>query len=69
MIFCTCFDKGYLDKGLVLYRSLARYCHKFSLYIACLDSATYEILFSYELSNVVLVPWQQYETDALLHGG
>lgn len=66
MIFCTCFDKGYLDKGLVLYRSLARYCHKFSLYIACFDSATYEILSSYELSNVVLVPWQQYETDALL---
>lgn len=66
MVFCTCFDKGYLDKGLVLYRSLARYCPEFSFYIACFDSVTYEILSSYKLPNVVLILWQQYETDALL---
>ena len=66
MIFCTCFDRGYLDKGLVLYRSLARHCSKFRLYIACFDATTYEVLSNYKLQNVVLISWQNYETDALL---
>lgn len=66
MIFCTCFDKGYLDKGLVLYRSLSKCCPEFHLYIACFDTTVYKVLSDCHLSDVTLLDWQQYETEAFL---
>lgn len=66
MVFCTCFDKGYLDKGLVLCRSLAENCPDFRLYIACFDSKTQEVLTELCLPGVILIPWERYETEAFL---
>ena len=42
--FCTYFDRHYLDRGLLLYRSLRRHCPNARLYVLCLDSWCMEIL-------------------------
>lgn len=64
--FCTYFDKNYLDKGLVLYRSLKRNCACFKLYIFCFDHITYEVLKTLRMDQAVLVKWSEYETEELL---
>ena len=64
--FCTYFDSNYLDKGLMLYRSLKRNCKGFKLYIFCFDHKAFEVLDSYHLTNAVLIQWERFETEELL---
>jgi hypothetical protein len=42
--YCTYFDQNYLLRGLTLYRSLVRAGDAFTLWVLCLDDATYEML-------------------------
>lgn len=53
--FCTLFDRNYLDRGIVLYESLARCTEEFCLYILCLDEITYTILKRLNLKNTVII--------------
>lgn len=42
--FCTYFDSGYLTRGLALHRSLRQSCPQSTLWVLCLDPASYDIL-------------------------
>lgn len=55
MIFCTLFDSGYLDKGLVLYNSMMRTMKKFKLYIFAFDRKSYDVLKAMNLKNVIVI--------------
>ena len=66
--FCTYFDRHYLYKGLALYRSLARHCDAFTLWVLCFDQVTHEILSELDLPGVRLIARDEFERgdDALL---
>ena len=51
--FCTYFDARYLVRGLAMYRSLARQCRAFRLYVLCLTDTCYDTVARAELPNVV----------------
>ena len=42
--YCTEFDRNYLPRALVLYRSLRRHSPPFTLWVLCLDAETYGAL-------------------------
>lgn len=44
MIYCTLFAKNYLEKGLVMVRSLQRYGRSRPLFILCMDDETYRVM-------------------------
>ena len=66
MNFCTLFDSNYLDKGLVLYRSLERQTEDFTLYIFCFNDKAMEVLSSMNLKHAVLIHHTAIETDEVL---
>ena len=51
--FCTYFDSRYLVRGLAMYRSLARHCPDFRLYVLCLNDICYDALARAALPHVV----------------
>jgi hypothetical protein len=59
--FCTYFDRNYLSRGLLLYRSLAAHCPGFRLYVLSLDEATHAYLERAALPGLVSVPVQELE--------
>lgn len=63
---CTMFDSHYLDKGLVLYRSLERVCDSFVLYIFAFDQTAYEVLTEMGLDKAEVISLEQFETEELL---
>ena len=63
MIFCTLFDTNYLDKGLVLYRSLSKTCSYFKIYILAMDEQCEEILNSYRYNNLITIPLKKFIVD------
>lgn len=66
MHFCTLFDSYYLDKGLVLYRSLENVSDDFVLYIFCFDDKSYEILNEMGLKRAVILHHGVFENGKLL---
>ena len=65
-IYCTLFDSNYLDKGLVLYRSLCRCEESFRLYVFAFDNKCAKILRQENLHSLVIVPLEEFETPELL---
>jgi hypothetical protein len=60
--FCTYFDRNYLTRGLVLYRSLVRHCRQpFTLWVLCFDAITYQILDRLSLPGIRLIALEQFE--------
>jgi hypothetical protein len=59
--FCTLFDRRYLARGLVLYRSLEEHCSDFQLHIICADPETRAALAALDLPRAVLVPIAELE--------
>ena len=54
-VYCTCFDRNYLSRGLALYHSLQRHAPSARLWVLCLDQASYELLARLALPGVVAV--------------
>lgn len=55
MVFCTLFDSYYLDKGLVMYRSLEKVAKDFKLYIYAFDEKAYDVLTDMGLEKAVIL--------------
>jgi len=53
--FCTQFDSHYLTNGLALYRSIARSCDDFTLYVNALDDKTFRVFEQLDRENVALL--------------
>lgn len=65
-VFCTLFDSNYFSRGIAMYRSLARNCSTFSLYIFAFDDQTLRTLRALALPNVTVVSLGEFEDADLL---
>lgn len=66
MVFCTLFNSGYLDKGLVLYDSLLEVCKNFVLYVFAFDDKCFQILKHLDYSNLIPISLEEFEDARLL---
>lgn len=66
MIFCTLFNSGYLDKGIVMFQSLQKVTEDFKLYVVAFDNKCYEVLQQYSCSQLVLIRIEDFEDERLL---
>ena len=62
---CTLFDSNYLDKGIVLHKSLIENCNEFELYILPMDKRCAEILYDLNLNNVIVIEYDKFEDGDL----
>ena len=60
-VYCTCFDRNYLSRGLALYRSLQRHSPGTRLWVLCLDPVSYEVLAKLALPDLVPVKLDDFE--------
>lgn len=63
--YCTLFNKSYLSRGIVLYKSLEEHCENFMLYVFAFDKETEEELLAANNSNMVVVSYEQFENEIL----
>ncbi|HUQ30365.1 MAG TPA: glycosyl transferase [Candidatus Paceibacterota bacterium] len=64
--FVTLFDKGFLNRGLCLYRSIAANCSTpFTFWVLCMDDETHEILTTMNLPHLKAVSMAEFEDDEL----
>lgn len=66
MVFCTLFNSGYLDKGIVMFKSLQKVTNDFRLYIFAFDDQCYEILQNYKCEQLIPVSLKEFENEQLL---
>lgn len=62
---CTLFDSNYLDRGIVLYKSLEKSAKNFHLYVFCFDDKAYDILKKMQLRYATIIPEQAIMTEEL----
>ena len=61
---CTYFDSNYLFQGIALYQSLCKHTdNRFILWILCLDQRTYDTLNKLNLTQVLLIHMNDFESD------
>ena len=60
-VYCTCFDRNYLSRGLALYRSLRRYAPGSRLWILCLDQTAYRLVCDLALPDLIAVQLSDFE--------
>lgn len=63
MIFCTLFDSNYLDKGLLMYRSLVQTGCDFKIYTLAMDDKCKEILDTYNYSNQIVISIDKFSDE------
>ena len=59
--FCTLFDRVYLPRALVLYRTLVEHAGDFRLRAFCMDTKTHELLTRLELERLQLIRLDELE--------
>lgn len=64
--FCTLAGTKYLIKIIALHQSLKESTNDYTLYICCMDDFIYRYLQGAGLENVVVIPLEEIETEALL---
>ena len=60
MVFCTLFDSNYMDKGLVMYRSLRKHTDDLQMYILAMDEQCGTILNSYGYDHLTVIPVDEF---------
>lgn len=63
---CTLFDSNYLDKGLVLYKSLEKYASCFTLYVLSMNDKCYEVLTDLNYEHLIPIRLADFENEDLL---
>lgn len=66
MVFCTLFNSGYLDKGLLMYHSLMRVTQKCRLYVFAFDERCYESLCQINDESLIPISLSEFESPELL---
>ncbi len=65
--FCTLFDSKYLERGLILYKSLSMHSHEpFMLHVLAMDQETELVLSALNLQHMRVVPLVCVESHARL---
>jgi hypothetical protein len=65
-IFCTLFNQFYLDKAIVMIKSLHKHCPNFHLYVFAFDHTTEHILKKINFKHVTVIPLATFESPDLL---
>jgi hypothetical protein len=60
-VYCTCFDRNYLSRGLALYHSLQRHAPGTRFWVLCLDEVCPQVLVTLALPNLVPVSLADFE--------
>lgn len=63
--FCTLFDSGYLDRGLVAYYSLKEHCTNFHIYMVAFDEIAFKCLNKLQLKYCTVLLIDDIENDEL----
>ncbi len=67
MIFCTLFNSGYLDRGLLMYESLKEACdNDFRLYVIAFDEDSYRVLSEIEDKNLITISRGEFESPEIV---
>jgi len=66
VVFCTYFDKNFLQKGLSLHTSLIRHYPEAKLWILAFDKYTEKILNKMKLKGVTVIALNEFEDKELL---
>lgn len=61
-IYCTYFNKGYLSRGIVLFRSLERFEPDFTMEVLCFDDFTFDFLIQQRFKGVCPVRLVDFES-------
>lgn len=67
MVFCTLFNSGYIDKGLVMFDSLRNVSDNFKLYIVAFDDTCYTILKEISDEHLIPISLNEFEDERLLN--
>ena len=62
IVYCTYFNKGYLSRGIVMLRSLARFARDYVVEVLCFDEETHAFLSKYDFGSVIPVPISEFES-------
>lgn len=66
MIFCTLFNSGYLDKGIVMFQSLQKVTNDFKLYVVSFDDKCFEVLQRYRSDQLIPISLEEFEDEKLI---
>ena len=62
-VYCTLFDKHYLDKGLVMIRSLREYNRSSAIYVLCMDEFCFDVISDQSFEKVVCISLNDFMDD------